>query len=206
MQSALIKSQFLSSDVEKVYFEILLTEKFPYQAPQVYCKTKIGFPTINDYRDVLEAVIQKEWNPSMTIYETVQMIPEFVSDLLLEMTKDEDTIHDWVQSKNYKVHTGQSYHVTDWGVNFFKVREETETLDGFQYHERYIAVYENSFLLFEPDKKRKRYGKAGCLCHPLYSRKDLQELGYARVRDFHLEEAGKSEGTVGAQSRDPKLC
>jgi hypothetical protein len=78
-----------------------------------------------------------------------------VSDLLLEMTKDEDTIHDWVQSKNYKVHTGQSYHVTDWGVNFFKVREETETLDGFQYHERYIAVYENSFLLFEPDKKEK---------------------------------------------------
>ena len=36
IQASLIKSQFLSSDIEKLYFEILLTEKFPFQAPQVY--------------------------------------------------------------------------------------------------------------------------------------------------------------------------
>lgn len=153
IQSSLIKSRFLDSSIEKLYFEILLTEKFPFQAPQVCCKTKIGFPTINDKRDVLEEVIQKEWSPSMTIYETVQLIPDFVSDLLLHAQQDEEIkmIGKW--------HLGQNYHVTDWGVNLFKVREETETLDGFQYHERYIAVCENSFFLFEPDRKEKDMAK-----------------------------------------------
>ena len=36
IQASLIKSQFLNNDIEKLYFEILLTEKFPFQAPQVY--------------------------------------------------------------------------------------------------------------------------------------------------------------------------
>lgn len=153
IQASLIKSQFLSSDIEKLYFEILLTEKFPFQAPQVYWKTKIGYPTIDDKRDVLEEVIQKEWSPNMTIYETIQLIPEFVSDVLLQATQDEEikSIGKW--------HLGQSYHITDWGVGFFKVREETETLDGFQYYDRYIAVWENSFFLFEPDTKGKDMAK-----------------------------------------------
>jgi ubiquitin-protein ligase len=134
IQASLIKSQFLNNDIEKLYFEVLLTEKFPFQAPQIYCKTKIGYPTIDDKRDVLEEVLQKEWTPAMTIYEAIQMIPEFVSELLIQMTQDEEikSIGKW--------HLGQSYPIHDWGVGFFKVREESETLDGFQYHERYIAV------------------------------------------------------------------
>ena len=36
IKSSLITSQFLSSDIEKLYFEILLTEKYPFQPPQVY--------------------------------------------------------------------------------------------------------------------------------------------------------------------------
>lgn len=153
IQASLIKSQFLNSDIQKLYFEILLTEKFPFQAPQVYWKTKIGYPTIDDRRDVLEEVIQKEWSPNMTIYETIQLIPEFVSELLLQMQQDDEikSIGKW--------HLGQSYPIKDWGVGFFKVREETETLDGFQYHERYIAVFENSFFLFEPDTKNKEMAK-----------------------------------------------
>jgi ubiquitin-protein ligase len=164
IKSSLVKSQLLNTEdnksrmleplqASKLYFEILLTEKFPFQAPQVYCKTKIGYPTIDDKRDVLEEILQKEWSPSMTIYETIQLIPDFVSEVLLQMTQDEEirSIGKW--------HLGQSYHVTDWGVGFFKVREETETLDGFQYHDRYIAVCENSFFLFEPDTKGKDMAK-----------------------------------------------
>jgi len=36
IQASMIKSQFLSSDIEKLYFEVFLTEKFPFQPPQVY--------------------------------------------------------------------------------------------------------------------------------------------------------------------------
>ncbi len=153
IQASLIKSELLNSDIEKLYFEILLTERFPFQAPQIYCKTKIGFPTIDDKRDVLEEIIQKEWSPNMTIYETIQLIPQFVADLLLKMQQDDEikSIGKW--------HLGQSYPIKDWSVGIFKVREETETLDGFQYHDRYIAVYENSFFLFEPDQKHKGMAK-----------------------------------------------
>ena len=89
----------------------------------------------------------------MTIYETIQLIPEFVSELLLQMQQDDEikSIGKW--------HLGQSYPIKDWGVGFFKVREETETLDGFQYHERCIAVFENSFFLFEPDNKNKEMAR-----------------------------------------------
>jgi hypothetical protein len=69
------------------------------------------------------------------------------------MTQDEEikSIGKW--------HLGQSYPIHDWGVGFFKVREESETLDGFQYHDRFIAVWENSFFLFEPDNKGKDMAK-----------------------------------------------
>lgn len=153
IQSSLIKSELLNPDIEKLYFEILLTERFPMQAPQVYCKTKIGYPTIDDKRDVLEEILHKEWSNTMTIYETIQLIPQFVADLLLKMHQDDEikSIGKW--------HLGQSYPIKEWGVGCFKVREETETLDGFQYHDRYIAVYENSFFLFEPDRKQKTMAK-----------------------------------------------
>lgn len=153
IQASLINSQFLNSDIEKLYFEVLLTEKFPFQAPQVYCKTKIGFPTIDDKRDVLDEITQKDWTPNMTIYETIQLIPEFVSELLLQIQEGDEikSIGKW--------HLGQSYPIKDWGVGFFTVREEIETLDGLQYYDRYIAVFENSFFLLEPDTKAKNMAK-----------------------------------------------
>ena len=89
----------------------------------------------------------------MTIYETIQLIPEFVTEILIQMQQDEE-----IKSVG-KWHLGQSYHITDWGVGFFKVREEKETLDGFSYYDRYIAVCENSFFLFEPDSKGKDMAK-----------------------------------------------
>ncbi|CAI2370866.1 unnamed protein product [Moneuplotes crassus] len=153
IQSSLIKSELLNPDIEKLYFEILLTERFPLQAPQVYCKTKIGYPTIDDKRDILEEIIHKEWSNNMTIFETIELIPQFVADLLLQMQQEDEikSIGKW--------HLGQSYPLKDMGIGLFAVREETETLDGFQYNDRYIAVYENSFFLFEPDRKHKGMAK-----------------------------------------------
>lgn len=129
-----INSQFLNSDIEKLYFEVFLTEKFPLQPPQVYCKSKFVFPTIDDKRDVLEEVIKKEWTPSMTIYETVQLIPEFVSEVLLQAQQDDEirSIGKW--------HLGHFYNIQEFGVGVFKVREEKETMDGFSYYDREIAV------------------------------------------------------------------
>jgi ubiquitin-protein ligase len=158
IQASTINSQFLSNDIEKLYFEVFLTEKFPFQAPQVYCKSKFVFPTIDDKRDVLEEVIKKEWSPSMTIYETVQLIPEFVSEILLQSQQDDEvkSIGKW--------HLGMFYNIQEFGVGVFKVREEKETMDGFSYYDRYIAVCENSFFLFEPIGKKHKLISVATLC------------------------------------------
>lgn len=94
----------------------------------------------------------------MTIYETVKLIPEFVSEILLQMTQDDEirSIGKW--------HLGQFYNILDWGVGCFKVREEKETMDGFSYYDRYIAVKENSFFLFEPIGKRFKLISVATLC------------------------------------------
>ena len=111
IQSSIIKSQFLK-DIEKLNFEILLTKNFPLEAPQIYWNTKIGFPLIDDKRDVLEEVIHSEWNQNMTIYEIIQLIPEFVSEVLILTDQDEEVkdIGKW--------HLGQSYNLTNANVSF----------------------------------------------------------------------------------------
>ena len=54
----------------------------------------------------------------MTIYETVQLIPEFISETLIQMNQNDEIkcIGKW--------HLGHKYQA---GSGFFKVREEKET-------------------------------------------------------------------------------
>ena len=94
----------------------------------------------------------------MTIYETVQLIPEFVSEILLSSQQDDEikSIGKW--------HLGQFYNIQEFGVGVFKVREERETMDGFSYYDRHIAVCENSFFLFEPVGKRHKLISVATLC------------------------------------------
>ena len=75
----------------------------------------LNFPTIDDKRDVIDEIIQKEWNPTMTIFETIQLIPKFVSDVLLHVDQDEE-----IKSVG-KWHLGQLYHITDWNVSLISI-------------------------------------------------------------------------------------
>lgn len=154
IQRAAIKSRFLSKDIQKLHFEILLTDKYPHQPPQVYCKSRFCQPTIDDKRDLIEEVLQsKQWNAQTTIYELIQLIPEFISDTLIQMKSDDEvkSIGKW--------HLGNKYSIDDWGVGFFKAREEKDTEGGVQYFDRYLAVCENSFFLFEPDTESKNMAR-----------------------------------------------
>ena len=65
----------------------------------------------------------------MTVYETVQLIPEFVSETLIQMQQDDEikSIGKW--------HLGHKYNIDDWGVGFFKAREERETEEGTFYYD-----------------------------------------------------------------------
>lgn len=89
----------------------------------------------------------------MTIYEIINLIPDFVSETLINMKQDDEikSIGKW--------HLGHKYNIDEWGVGFFKAWEETETSEGTFYHDWFITVCENSFFLFEPDQKIKNIAK-----------------------------------------------
>jgi ubiquitin-protein ligase len=47
-------------------------DKYPFQPPLVFCKTKIGSPSISDGRDILKELIPTtEWNPKYTIHQII---------------------------------------------------------------------------------------------------------------------------------------
>jgi hypothetical protein len=50
----------------------------------------------------------------MTIYEMINMIPDFVSETLIQMKQDDEikSIGKW--------HLGHKYNIEDWGVGSFK--------------------------------------------------------------------------------------
>lgn len=65
----------------------------------------------------------------MTISEIIQLIPDFVSQTLINMKTDDEikSIGKW--------HLGHKYNIDDWGVGHFKAREEIESAEGTFYHD-----------------------------------------------------------------------
>jgi ubiquitin-protein ligase len=67
-----------------------LQDKYPYQPPQLFCKTNfvnsVGQPTLFDGRDLLQDLLMssdeaQEWKPQMTIKQLVEMIPTFLGKI-----------------------------------------------------------------------------------------------------------------------------
>ena len=99
-----VKSNFLDKSIERFYFDILLRDKYPFQPPIIMTRTTVSIlvfltqfqfcsPSLADGRDLLYQIIPKskeseeeegEWKPSMNLYELIQYIPEFISDVLVQ--------------------------------------------------------------------------------------------------------------------------
>lgn len=58
------------SPLEKYTFEILLRDKYPFQAPLVMTRSNFAKPTLADGRDLLLHLLpegQQEWTPSTVV-------------------------------------------------------------------------------------------------------------------------------------------
>jgi len=86
---SVIKSEFLDKSIERFYFDVLLRSKYPFQPPIIMTRTTFCSPSLADGRDLLYEIIPKqkdeeaEWKPSTSLYELIQHIPDFVSEVLL---------------------------------------------------------------------------------------------------------------------------
>ena len=73
---------------DKFSFEILMRDKYPFQPPIIYTKTRFSSPSLADGRDLLKHLLpqgQREWRPSMNLFDMIQLIPVFISQTI---TKD----------------------------------------------------------------------------------------------------------------------
>ena len=65
----------------------------------------------------------------MTIYEIVNLIPDFVSETLINMKQDDEinSIGKW--------YLGHKYNIENQGIGVFKAREEVESTEGTLYQD-----------------------------------------------------------------------
>ena len=67
-------------------FEIVLSNKYPFRDPSVFCLTKFSHSmvTLTDRRDIFKDIIgDVEWRIGHKIYSLIQMIPDFIQDVYL---------------------------------------------------------------------------------------------------------------------------
>lgn len=102
-----MKSELLDQKLDKFVFDVLLDHKYPFQQPQIFCRTAFSNPPLNDGRDLFSDILKSEWKIAKKLYEIVQYIPEFVSEV--KITEEE--------LKVYGIfHLGYLYEMSNWGL------------------------------------------------------------------------------------------
>lgn len=48
------------------------------------CRTNFSTPPLNDGRDLFNEILKSEWKIAKKLYEIVQYIPEFISEVKIE--------------------------------------------------------------------------------------------------------------------------
>lgn len=75
----------MTTGIETFNFDILLRDKFPFQPPIIMAKTRFSDPSLADGRDLLTCLLpdeQREWRPSMNLFDIIQQIPDFISHII----------------------------------------------------------------------------------------------------------------------------
>lgn len=132
-----IESQLLDPRLEKYVFDVLLDHKFPFQQPQIFCRTPFSNPPLSDGRDLFNDVMKSEWKTARKLYEIVQYIPDFISEVK-------------IQEEEMKVygtfHLGYLYEMSNWGQGgvdrnsrVFECEEQDEQ-DEELYYPRFLCI------------------------------------------------------------------
>ncbi|CAG9314719.1 unnamed protein product [Blepharisma stoltei] len=104
VQISMENQSFFGFDSKSLVFEIHLHGKFPLQQPKVMLETVIGFPSIADGRDLLEDIIRRKWDSSITAYEIINLLVNFISSSQNQI------------SLIGKYHLGHPYFLDSWEV------------------------------------------------------------------------------------------
>ena len=156
LKGSLVKSEFADPN-QKVYkFEILLDSYFPFKAPHVYCLTPFSNSSLIDRRDLFIDISRRQWVSSQTVYELIKLIPDFISDVLISESANEQKFFG-------TFHLGMRYDVNEWkqaalkGVNYHVVIcDEIDPNEPRTGKTRYLVITDNALLLLEPEGRSKQ--------------------------------------------------
>lgn len=138
-------------------FEAILDHKFPFQQPQIVCMTAFSQPPLNDGRDLFNDIVKPEdggWKIARKLFEIVKFIPDFISDVIEELSSDCDK-RVWGT-----FNVGYIYNIdATWNPSqIYYGCEEQDTKDEQIYYPRTLVVTPMALLIFEKNRKHKNLG------------------------------------------------
>lgn len=92
-----------------IFFDIMLSFKYPISPPMVFCKSKFSSPSLADGRDLLQSIIP-DWSPKVTISEIIKLLVNFLNKLHLN---DITTIGNYDLNRKYNI---EEFLVLEVGV------------------------------------------------------------------------------------------
>lgn len=101
-----MKSELIDKSINKFTFDVLLDHKYPFQQPQILCRTAFSNPPINDGRDLCNDILKSDWKIAKKLYEIVQYIPDFISEV--KITEEEMKVYG-------HFNLGYLYDLNEWG-------------------------------------------------------------------------------------------
>lgn len=147
MDKSLVKSELVDKKIDKYIFDILLDYKFPFQQPQIFCRTPFSNPPLNDGRDLFNDVLRTQWKIAKKLYEIIQYIPEFISEV--KISEEEGKLFG-------TFHVGFLYELSNWGINgidriskVFECEEQDE-INEEVFYSRIIIITQTALLVLEP--------------------------------------------------------
>jgi hypothetical protein len=73
------------------------------------CRTHFTSSPIHDGRDLFNEILKSDWKIAKKLYEIVQYIPDFISEVKVEEEEDAKVVG--------MFHLGYTYDITEWGPN-----------------------------------------------------------------------------------------
>ena len=154
-----VSTQLANSTIEKYEFEVLMSNKYPFRDPQIYCHTKFTHPMvcITDKRDLFREVVgEGGWKVGHKLYSLIQMIPEFIQEMYL-MENDLYIVGTFHLGQVYDIRTFVSDGPGQRDTLAFACQEQIDER-GQEFQVRNLVVTPGALLLFQPIQHNLQYG------------------------------------------------
>jgi len=159
IERKLIQSGLLQQNIDAFRFTIICDEEFPFKAPQVQWNTNFLQMSIWDQRDLFVNIVRMKWIPSNTLYEVTKLIPEFISEAIINEASEHRKFLG-------RFNLGTKYYIDEYfGIfDVWKFKDINNLFIDYTNQEqqvqknqlRYLLVSDTALMVWEPTSQSNR--------------------------------------------------